>query len=46
MVLISDGNSEHEGKIGLFGEEKNRFVTAPEVVNQVKEIAPYVRTYF
>ena len=36
MVLILDGNSEHVAhvcrKIGLFGEKKNRFVAALDLI--------------
>ena len=43
MVLVLDGNSEHEAharwKIGLFGfKKKNRFVTALKLIRCLKHI--------
>ena len=42
MVLKLDGNSEqlgqHEGTFGIFGEKKNRYVTAPGSIHKTKNI--------
>ena len=42
MVLVLDGNSEHVGrsckKIGFFGEQKIRFVTALDKIKSLQQI--------